>query len=1483
MKKRGKTASKVSAPKKGGKGVYFVLGLILLAALFLRLYQPDWYNERQFHPDERWIVGSAVPAIKHWGDKPIGLQYGSLPLYILHTYRSAVETLRKTVMPRMNMNTAYIGGARVISALFDTGTIVFIFLAASLLFGNAVALFASALLAFTALHIHASHFFTVDTFVTFFIAGGFYFASRIYRYGKLQDYILSGAFYGMALASKTAALPFVLVILSAHIFNWLKIKGITRAAKKERTEAWVRLGWAAAISFAAFFISMPHAILSFEQFSRDQQYQSHILVTGKGDVPYNRQYLNTAPYLYYIKNLVVYTMGIPYGAAAFLAFGFYLFLIARRLKEGKGMQAELLLLFAWMLPYFIVVGSSFAKFNRYMLPLTPFLAVLAAKLLIDFGAWVKEKKFSAVVNVIVIGGAAFYGLAFMNIYKNPHTWIEASRWIYKNAPTHVQDESGITRQTAVLNEMWGDDLPTHTDGGHPGMYRNLKWNVQEPDSPRKLDELSMMLEQADYVMMADKRAYGTYLRIPHRYPLNYFYYSTMLSNPEKLGFKMALDLAVYPKLFGIKIKDDKADESYQLYDHPHVYIFKKETQIPRAELRAIIAEGQAQIAAKYRPGAAVAGHGVKEKAAYPNPNIGEMRDRTKAFLPQFSVFIWYLLVQALAVIVMPLFFIIFRNLDDKGWALAKIGGIFFFAWINWIIVSTGAWKFYQMNLLILFAGLAAAAFVWYRANFEKVKKIVKEKFRHILVTETVFLGAYMLFILIKLWFPNIHDVAGHGYNGGGEPMGMAYLSAIYNDVKFPPHDPWLAGFTLNYYYWGQLMIASIAKLLGYLPRLSYNLSLALLFAVSFTAAFGLVRAMTGKYRYGLLAGFLLALAGNFHTLMFIMDKFVNSHSIQAAANSIMSFQFIWDPTRIYPSPVITEMPFFSWLYGDLHAHNIVIPVAVLGIALLYSVFSSANKTTNAFYSFGDKPFDMGVTAAALAVITGSMLAINTWNFPPQIMLALGVLVFLGWRLYADNMKFKKKEGVEARLKAGALPLATSLAAAAAVGVAAYLAFLPFHANFISPYETKVQQISQAERAPLFVMLKYFGVFFFMILAYLYTAVFSAAGSAASDAGFKKIKRFDFNKIMKTVSKALDKIMDAPATAVKFIAAAAAVILIIFLAFYQPTFALLAAMMAAVLYAGFKAHDRKEIFSLVLIFMSLGITLGTELFYIADGRMNTVFKFYMVAWVLLALGVPYILKLFYDKFAKALREEKRDWLILTAGVLGLIALIFGLHYIDARQGGRFVEALFIALVILAPAAVFFLRNKTGKYIFSAALLFVLVPAVLYPVLGSAAKMSICSMGFKEKPRIDGMEYMKNLRQRPGAVRDFDRHDYQAMEWMEKNYLKIEPFLETPGENMYSGVSRISIFTGMPTLVGWGYQVGQQSGRGSEVAQRNQAANNAYRTPSGETAKQILGSFGVKYVYSGAIEKNTYGSGTAKFDDFADKVYSNEGAELYKIRQ
>ena len=60
-----------------------------------------------------------------------------------------------------------------------------------------------------------------------------------------------------------------------------------------------------AVFVGIIFIAMPYAFLDWDRFWTNQNEQRRILVTGQADVPYNRQYLNTIPYLYYFKNLIV--------------------------------------------------------------------------------------------------------------------------------------------------------------------------------------------------------------------------------------------------------------------------------------------------------------------------------------------------------------------------------------------------------------------------------------------------------------------------------------------------------------------------------------------------------------------------------------------------------------------------------------------------------------------------------------------------------------------------------------------------------------------------------------------------------------------------------------------------------------------------------------------------------------------------------------------------------------------------------------------------------------------------------------------------------------------------------------------------------------------------------------------------------------------------------------------------------------------------
>jgi uncharacterized membrane protein len=161
------------------------------------------------------------------------------------------------------------------------------------------------------------------------------------------------------------------------------------------------------------------------------------------------------------------------------------------------------------------------------------------------------------------------------------------------------------------------------------------------------------------------------------------------------------------------------------------------------------------------------------------------------------------------------------------------------------------------------------------------------------------------------------------------------------------------------------------------------------------------------------------------------------------------------------------------------------------------------------------------------------------------------------------------------------------------------------------------------------------------------------------------------------------------------------------------------------------------------------------------------------------------------------------------------------------------------------------------------------------------MNICSLNFKRGPEIDGMKYMETIAQRQGSPRDFDKYDYQAMDWINKNLKEITPILEAPGFDMYSGVSRISIFTGMPTLVGWQYQVGQQSGR-SEATSYGSTAAAIYSSLDPDFSKDAMKKHGIKYYYIGNIEKNLYPGCEARLALLGEPVYTNGVSTLFKLK-
>jgi uncharacterized membrane protein len=124
----------------------------------------------------------------------------------------------------------------------------------------------------------------------------------------------------------------------------------------------------------------------------------------------------------------------------------------------------------------------------------------------------------------------------------------------------------------------------------------------------------------------------------------------------------------------------------------------------------------------------------------------------------------------------------------------------------------------------------------------------------------------------------------------------------------------------------------------------------------------------------------------------------------------------------------------------------------------------------------------------------------------------------------------------------------------------------------------------------------------------------------------------------------------------------------------------------------------------------------------------------------------------------------------------------------------------------------------------------------------------------------------------------------IEWLNTNPAaeRTETLLETPGLQLYQGYSRYAIYTGLPTLLGWDYQVGQQLGarENGVLRQRERDAAVIY---SGDdvSARALLKQYRVRWIVVGNLERRTYpAAGLEKFAHLASEVKRSGQSVLYR---
>ena len=1587
---------------------YLLLTLILLVGFALRTYNVDWADGQLPHPDERSTVAFYAPTI-HWpedaslildvdrsplnpfndpgGGRKRSYTYGHFPLYLLvatgHTVPKLAPLAQSLGVPekyvdmmRMaNGSPGYAWVGRVLVAIFDTMTVLFLFLLGKRLWNVHVGLLAAAFAAFTVEQIQLAHFFAVDPISATFIVITIYFAIKMLDTGGWGYAILTGVMAGLAVASKFSAAP---VLAAPVIAGLLLTYRQSKAGDTLSTPGWVLAAGALLAAGAAFFITSPFAILDWKSFYQFVIKEQGAMARGEADFPFTRQYRGTTPYLYFIEQQILWGMGILLGMVGWLGFGWAIV----RAALGRAQPGEWIIL-AWLVPYFLITGSFLAKFNRYMAPVDPLLSLLGAAMLWSLAVWVarreskqysissiqysendspataepipedvftaperRAKRLFWTLGLIVLIPTMLWALAFVNgVYRTEHPFITASKWMYENIP------DGST----IITEHWEEGMPLNLPmpGGYPAAHgwKSVIMPMYEEDTPQKFETIKQNMREGDYYVLATKRLYGALPHLPERYPMSIEFYRLLFEG--KLGYELVGDFHTYPKLFGIEIPDQNADESFWVYDHPRTLIFKKVRDLSDAEWDQLLG-GLWEDAIPYYTGDEKGKGGLLSKLSLgllgggkepggPKEEKNLLLDQPVDTLPDVgrvawnplresslaSVIIWWLALLALQALAWPVAFAVFGSLRDRGYGFARALGLILLAWVSWMLASSHLLINNLLPYLLALVLLAGLSFLAWRRQREAMTAFWRESKGLILTLEGVFTAAFLFFLFIRLLNPDLWQP----WFGGEKFMEFAFLNAVLKTPYFPPYDPYFAGGIMNYYYYGYQLLAVLIKLTGLKPTIAFNLAIPTLFALTFIGVFSLayslaprLRGRAERWQDGLGAGFLtgviVAVMSNLEGGLAFIRALAQASPSQfaspmpglatlvraaAALPRVLTGQAqlppynYWDISRVIPY-TINEFPFWSFLFADLHPHMMGIPFTVLFLGLAYSVISnqsngrraradtdknlqanlaravkavkredvmrdaltfhvlrmtpvanSANiaaetlsqaQTTLFSKQYAGRGQERGKSLFALLMmpfVLGAIGATNTWDLPTY--LGLGVLAWLlaAWRTH------------------GRIRIFRTLLFVLYLAGASILLYLPFYSHYTTVFQTGVAlTYAKTEPGP---WLRVWGFFVVVGISYLVMMLIYRPGDVLGLAWLSGLFRhFDRSaRFLDLFDARVQRRWD-----LAFTQAVMALTVVLAGVLAALGYGVIALLLVLTVFTGLFLFRRKttpeDQFINALFFTGFLILLGVEIVYLKDFlcgcgpgffskthgewyRMNTLFKFYIQAWVILGVAAGASLPWMADRIAAWSRMWRGLWYALM-GLLLALGLVFLVLGTKSRVNDRF-------------------------------------PGPRPP-----------------RTTLDGMAYMRvGEYSWPDASHTIPlKYDYDAIRWLQEHVTGTPVVAEAPaswylvqgrnvGYDYYrAGGLRVASMTGLPTLLG--QHQGEQR-YGWQTGPREQVSRAFWETTDPEQAWQIANDLHIDYVYVGPLERILFTpEQLAKFDAWvqsgrAEIVYQNPGVTIYRL--
>jgi YYY domain-containing protein len=1025
----------------------------------------------------------------------------------------------------------------------------------------------------------------------------------------------------------------------------------------------------------------------------------------------------------------------------------------------------------------------------------------------------------------------------------------------------------------AIEGAWDDPLPLPLGGYNAwgALFQGYELQIHWDDLETKRDRMLYVLDRADYIVISSNRFYDSLRRNPARWPMTMAYYEALFSG--NLGFDLVGDFTSRPSLGPIEFVDDDAEEAWTVYDHPRVLIFRRTSAYDpdfTAELLGqfdldsfqhfVLARDAVERPIELPPPEnARRVEGEMAAAGTLPPDFPARRDIWSRCQP-LAVVGWWVALTLAGWAVFPILYTVFPGLPDRGYGAARVFALLAAAWGAWMASSTGLATWTGTTIvvsLLAWTGLAAALGWPHR---EELRGWLRENRRHIVLVEVLAAALFLFFVLVRLGNPDVW----HPAYGGEKPMELAYFNAVLRSETFPPYDPWFAGGTLNYYYYGFVILGAPVKVLGMPLTLAFNLIIPMLFSLTGIGAFSAAFNLTARginheserprevahpslwetlrawpqvtlddvlkaldfptLRIEHLAGFaallITVILGNLDE---IRTAIWGLHELGSGAPTYITTlvpndfgvildglrvalqegrplpiglgEWYWNATRLIPVPLnelgipaevqpITEFPFFTFLYADLHPHMIAMPLGLLALNWAIAQIKTAKQGAR-----------LGILLSSLngfigALAIGVLRPTNTWDWPTYLVLGIGAL---GLAHFIRRQRFDTSTLIGILWRGAALTLAE------------LVLFLPYLQHYRLAYNAA--GLWTGSRTPVWAYLDIHGLHLFIIVSFMVTETIDWMRALSRRA------------VLPVVGLIVATAAASGALAVGgYPVAIVAVPLIVWA--------------LALFFRRSQEPEKRAVFAIIAL--ALALTLVVEIVVLAGdiSRMNTVFKFYLQVWLLLSVAAGASLGWFWPRLLDIRDLIRMPWTVAFGVLIGL--------------------------------------------------------AGLYPLLAARAKI-IDRMAPDTPTTLDGMAFMQYAERGENGVYFSLEPDYMALRWLQDYVEEPAVVLET-NTIEYQWGNRVSVYTGLPSVVGWNWHQRQQRPwQSEEVTARVDNVAVIYNTTDTTLAMNLLDAYDVTYIMVGELERAYYSpEGLGKFANMVEMgylsvVYDLDGTTIYRVER